>query len=181
MTSAPGAWRLAHAVGAVGAVGEAERVGCRTVGTEHLLLAAMADPAVRWAVRTVGVDVRDVRREVDEVTARRQDRVRSDGITRDAAAAVVQAGADSDVRDVDAPSGGDLARLRQELARRFLARTRHTDARAVLDRLGVLRCRARVLATIEHNARRAHLPSDSTSDHHRDGAPARPRHTPDPA
>ena len=39
------------------ALQEARRVRCPVVGTEHLLVAAMTDPVVRWAVRGAGRDL----------------------------------------------------------------------------------------------------------------------------
>ena len=52
----------------LGAVQEARRLGCRHVGSEHLLIATLADPTVRRALADVGRDLRDVQDLVTRAT-----------------------------------------------------------------------------------------------------------------
>jgi hypothetical protein len=162
--------RAWHRARAVGAADEAQRLGCSVVGTEHLLMAAVADPIVLCALRTVGVDAHSVEAEVVRVSRRRRAASSDGGITTEAADAVMQACAGSEALDEDEPRRADVARVLQELARRFLSRNRHSDARDVLDGLGAIKYRTRLLATIEHEARRASPPPEGGASSR--GAPA---------
>jgi hypothetical protein len=63
--------RAAHVLGATQ---EARRLACRLVGTEHLLMATMADPAVRAALLHRGRDLREVQRRVTAISDARQAR-----------------------------------------------------------------------------------------------------------
>lgn len=65
------AMRVAHVLGATQ---EARRLACRVVGTEHLLMATMADPAVRAALLHRGRDLREVQRRVTAISDARQAR-----------------------------------------------------------------------------------------------------------
>lgn len=148
------AWDRARAIGAVE---EAETLGSRVVGTEHLLLATLAEPTVRWALRTVGVDRPGLQAEVARIGPRRR-RPSCELITEDASDAVTQAGDISDALDVDEPTRDQVGRMLRLLVHRFLVRSKTSEARDVLDRLGVVAARKRVLATIEHNARPSQAP-----------------------
>jgi hypothetical protein len=158
--------RAWHRARAVGAADEAQRLGCSVVGTEHLLMATVADPTVLCAFRTIGLDAQRIEAEVVRVSGRRRPASPDGGITTEAADAVMQACAGSEALDEDEPRSADVARVLQELARRFLSRNRRSDARDVLDGLGAIKYRTRLLATIEHHARRTGLPPDA-------GAPSR--------
>ncbi len=56
----------------LGLAQEALRLGANVVGTEHLLMATLCDPVIRWKVASVGVDMRDVQNLVRGTVERRR-------------------------------------------------------------------------------------------------------------
>jgi len=67
----------------LGAVQEAQRLGSRLVGTEHLLIATMTDPLVRRTFLSLGIELRHVQSVVTDLSGRREARGRGTRLGRE--------------------------------------------------------------------------------------------------
>lgn len=134
----------------LGIVQEARRLRGAAVGTEHVLVASLADPIVRRALKNVGVDLRDVQ---VLVTRASEGRPRAEGsagsITAAAAAVIVRVDAETTGLDPDRrPEPTVLSTALGALMTVLLRDEQDTTARRILTELGLLEHADRIAATI---------------------------------
>ena len=138
----------------LGAQQEARRLKKATIGTEHLLMATLADPTVRWVMRGLGHDLREVQTLVIEASQRRpDDSEQAATLTDQAGEAIAQLRAQHPKLDPHGPrSNQRVSRALRSLMTTFLTDDRDTAARRILRDLGALDHAESLTALIDGHA-----------------------------